>query len=147
MSTLLIPKHQKLGEGFSKGEIFKSFEHPGRQTVSKGTGRYQSPATWILDHLVPLKKCILLCSYCRVNFNHVKHHYRKHYVPDQTGTTDGYVTNGVCDACKVRTENTAGGVAYIHESYFQQVNVDPAVARRNARAAAKAWSVTKAIRR
>lgn len=139
--VVIVPKYSKVGQGFSKKEIFKSFEHPGRRT--DGT---QSAASWIGD-LSDLKKCILLCSYCRRNFNHKKNHYRLMFVPDHTGATDGFQSNGQCDACKQQTANCGGGTAYVHESYYARVCVDPSVARRSARAAAKAWSVSNAINR
>lgn len=135
----LVPKHHRLGEGFSKQEVAQSLEHPGRNT------RTQSAASWISD-LSTLKKTILLCSYCRVKFNPRRHHYRRLFTPDVTGMTDGYISNGKCDACKQRTENMGGGTAYVHEALYNQVAVDPTVARRNARASAKAWSVTRALK-
>ena len=133
----LIPKHSKLGEGFSRREKELSYIHPGRRTSVKG---YQSPASWISD-LLGLKKAICLCSFCKVKFDHRKHHYRKFYVVAITGLTDGHRVNGRCDACKQRMEHCGGGTAYVHESEYAKVCIDPMEARRKARAAAREHSV------
>ena len=138
---VIVPKYARLGEGFSKFEKLKAAEHPGRNTSIKG---YQSPATWITD-LLGLKKMIILCSFCRVKFNHKKLHYRPMYVPDVTGQTDGYQANGQCDACKQPTVNCGGGTAFIFEEYYSQLCQDPLDARRKARAAAGAVSAWRAI--
>lgn len=105
----------------------KALEHPGRRTTGA-----QSAASWVLD-LSDLKKVILLCGICRTKFNPRKHRYRRFYVPDPTSKTDGYRHNGVCDACKQRTENCGGGTAFVHESTYALVCIDPAEARRKAR--------------
>lgn len=130
----LIPKYSKLGEGFSRKEKAQADEHPGRRTDGS-----QSAASWIVD-LVSLRKTILLCSFCRPKFNPRKHNYRKLYIPDPTGHTDGYAANGLCDSCKQRTENCGGGTAFVHEEIYSLTCIDPVVARRNARAHAKAHS-------
>lgn len=124
---------------WTKQEVLRSLEHPGRRTDGR-----QSPASWLSD-LTALKKCILLCDFCRVKFNPRRHGYRKLYAPDPSSRTGGYTHNGVCDACKQRTENVGGGTAYIHEETYNLVCVDPAVARRQARerwklAAAGTWA-------
>jgi hypothetical protein len=141
MPTVLIPINAKLGEGFTERQKAEAMVHPGRRT--DGT---QSGASWICD-LMDTKKTILLCSYCREKFNHRKLHYRKLYIADPTGHTDGYAANGMCDHCKVMTVNAGGGTAFIHEEFYNQVCQDPVDARRKARAAAKAMSVWRAIQR
>ena len=115
----LIAKRQ-----WTKQDITKSTEHPGRQR--------HTPASWICD-LTDLKKTILLCGVCRVKFNPRKHGYRRLFVGDPTGKTDGYSANGRCDACSERTENIGGGTAFVHETLYHAVSQDPAVARRKAR--------------
>ncbi len=131
-SIILVPKYAKLGKGFTTKEVVKSFEHPGRQTnPSKG---YQSPAFY-LDDLGALKKCILLCNVCRAKWNPRTHHYRAMYVADVSGKTDGYSSNGWCDACKEFTANVGGGKAFVHEEEYAKICIDPKIARRNARAA------------
>ena len=52
---VIVPAHARLGEGFTKKEVLKSMEHPGRQTNSRKG--YQTPAAW-LDDLGALRKCI-----------------------------------------------------------------------------------------
>ncbi len=130
----LIPKYAKLGQGFSVREIAKADEHPGRRVDGS-----QSAPSWIAD-LVDTRKTVLLCSFCRPHFNPRKHNYRKFYIPDHTGHTDGYQVNGMCDACKQMTVNCGGGTAFVHEEIYALTCIDPVVARRNARASAKAWS-------
>jgi hypothetical protein len=138
---VIIPKNSKLGSGFTQKQKEAGYEHPGRRT--DGT---QTAASWILD-LVALKKTVLLCSYCRVKFNPRDFHYRKMYIPDPTGHTDGYAMNGMCDHCKVMTVNAGGGTAFVHEEIYNLVCQDPVVVRRAARAAAKAVSPWRAIQR
>lgn len=133
---IFVPKYAKLGEGFNKQEIFEAAVHPGRRTKAKG---YQSPASWVSD-LTALKKLIILCSFCRVKFNPRKNGYRKYYCPDVTMVTDGYAVNGQCDGCKQRTINVGGGTAFIHESEYLKVCIDPIDARRTARARARAMN-------
>lgn len=140
---VIVPAHARLGEGFSQKEVLKSYEHQGRRTQTSG---YQSPAEWITQ-LTDLQKTIVLCSFCRVKFNHVRNHYRPMYVPDPTGMTDGYQANGTCDNCKQITANCGGGTAYVHEQYYKQICVDPMDARRKARAAARAMTAWERIRR
>ena len=137
MPITIVPKYHRLGEGFSRSEQAKSAEHPGRRTDGS-----QSAASWITD-LVDTRKTIILCSFCRPNFNPRKHNYRKFYVPDHTGMTDGYAVNGMCDACKNMTVNCGGGTAFVHEELYNLTCIDPVVARRNARASAKAWSARR----
>lgn len=133
-----VPIYGKLGEGFNKAERSKADEHPGRRT--NGT---QTAASWIVD-LVGRNACILLCSFCRVKFNPRKFHYRRMYVSDYTGMTDGHTFNGRCDACKQATVNTGGGAAFINEEEYSKVCIDPVSARREARAKSRdafsAWS-------
>ena len=116
----------------------KLLEHPGRRV--NGT---QSAASWIMD-LVSTKKTLLFCAICASKFNPRRHGYRKMYVPDYTGKTDGYMANGRCDACKQMTISTGGGRAFITEETYQLTCIDPVDARRQARlkarSAATAWS-------
>jgi len=131
---IVVPKNAKLGQGFSKAQIAASAEHPGRRT--DGT---QSAASWLSD-LTGLKKLIVLCSFCRVKFNPRKNGYRRFYVHDIAGATDGYAANGRCDACKQPTVNAGGGTAFIHEETYDLVCVDPIEQRRQARRrSASAW--------
>lgn len=135
MTITIIPKYHKMGQGFSRQEKAESLVHPGRRV--DGT---QSAATWLGD-LASLKKIILLCSYCRVKFNPRRNGYRKFYTPDYTGKTDGYATNGMCDACKQPTMNTpGGGTSFVSEDTYHLVCVDPIEQRRRARLkSATAW--------
>lgn len=129
-----VPKYAKLGQGFSKVEQAAALEHPGRRT--DGT---QSAATWLGD-LSSLKKLIILCSFCRPKFNPRKNGYRRFYVHDITGATDGHAANGRCDACKQPTVNSGGGTAFVHEATYDLVCVDPVEQRRKARMrSAAAW--------
>lgn len=140
---VIVPKHARIGEGFSKREIAESFVHPGRRTTAHG---YQSPASWISD-LVALEKFIILCSVCRQHFNPRKHNYRRTYVPDTSGRTSGYEVNGRCDGCKEMTVNVGGGTGFIPEKHYKALFLDPVQARRNARAAWKAQSVWATVQR
>lgn len=129
-TRIFVPKHGgKLGAGFSKKDVIDSYIHPGRRTDGS-----QTPAHWITE-LADTRKAILLCSFCRQKFDFKKHKYRKNYTPDPTGVTSGYVCNGQCDACKQPTEHMGGGVLFIAEDYWEQICVDPQVARINARMA------------
>ena len=130
---IIVPAHARLGEGFSKKEILKAQEHPGRQ-INPSRG-YQTPAAY-LDDLGALKKLILLCDFCRAKWNPRTHGYRPMYIPDSSGKTDGYMSNGWCDACKEFTANVGrAGRAFVHEETYNEICVDPKIARRNARAA------------
>lgn len=140
---VIVPAHARLGEGFSKREILKSYEHPGRRTTAHG---YQSQASWISD-FVALKKLIILCSICRQHFNPRKHGYRRVYIPDSSGKTDGYGINGQCFGCKEETVNVGGGTGYEPEETYPLLYIDPIQARRNTRAVWKAQSVWTAIQR
>ena len=135
MSLVLVPQHARLGEGFSLQERATGLEHPGRRTDG-----VQTAASWITD-LTDLRKTIILCGWCRGHFNPRRHGYRRRFVADLTGKTDGYEVTGRCSACKQPTINTPGnGVAFMPEEAFAEVCIDPAVARRRARAAAAtAW--------
>lgn len=142
--TVIIPKHGKLGEGFSKQEKLLAMKHPGRQTnPQKG---YQSRAAWIAD-LVALRKVIILCSFCRSYFNPRKANYRRVYVPDITGKTDGYTVNGDCDVCKGFTPNLGGGTAFTPDELYVQTHMDPAEARRARRARMGDEGIWKRIER
>lgn len=139
--TILIPKHAALGQGFSRRERALALEHPGRRTDGR-----QSAASWIAD-LTDLRKLILLCSFCQGKFNPRRHGYRVFYTPDPTSKTDGYVSNGICDACKARTELSGGGRAYIAEDTYRLTCVDPLDARRQARLAWRRQTVWGWLRR
>ena len=139
-----VPKYSKLGEGFSAREKLAAQLHPGRS-------KWQSPASWILD-LVSLRKPVLLCSFCRSKFNPRHFNYRKFYMTDHTGTTDGFVANGKCDACRQNTADVpGGGVMFVAEELYSLTCIDPCEARRNARAAWKghttAWGMIQKQRR
>ncbi len=147
MPTVLVPAHGKLGEGFSRRDLMDAQLHPGRRTDGR-----QSAATWITT-LSDLKKVILLCSWCAPKFNPRRHGYRRFYSPDHSGKTSGYITNGMCDACKTQTAlSPGGGTSFISEDTYAQVCQDPADARRRARqtwrTGPSAWAaVQSAIRR
>jgi hypothetical protein len=128
---IIVPAHARLGEGFTKVEKLKAEEHPGRNTNIVG---YQSPANWICDK-ADLKKLILLCSWCRLKFNHRKNHYRPFFVRDNTGKTSGYESNGQCDGCKEQTALRGGGTAFVHESEYAKTCREPVMVRRMSRAA------------
>jgi hypothetical protein len=136
-----VAKHGKLGQGFSKPEMAQALEHPGRNTKAQG---HQSPAEWVTQ-LIDQKKCILLCGFCRAKFNYVRHHYRKMYIADPSGKTDGYQANGNCDSCKQFTANCGGGTNFIHEEHYRLFCQDPLDARRKARAAAKSLTAWQTI--
>ena len=126
-----VSKHARLGEGFSRRERVESFVHPGRRTDPvKG---YQSAVAWISD-LMDNRKLILLCSFCRIKFDFRKYHYRKFVVPDSTGKRNPELSQGMCDACKGQCANLGGGIAYIEETTFSQLCIDPAEAKRKRRA-------------
>ena len=144
MTLIIVPKHEKLGEGFSKQEITESWVHGGRQTDPKKG--YQSAVSWIAD-LIALRMLIFLCSFCRAKFNPRQFGYRKHYVPDASGKTDGYQVNAQCDSCKGWTPNLGGGTAFITEEGYRQVCIEPKSERTKARAAAKQLGVWVAIQR
>lgn len=145
MTTILIPRRgAKLGEGYTKREKLASIMHPGRQTDPKHG--YQSAVSFISD-LLSLRKLIILCSFCRVKFNPRRFGYRRMYVPDFSGKTDGYQVNGQCDSCKGMTPNLGGGTAYVAEETYSQICVDPVTQRRNARAAAKELTAWLAVKR
>jgi hypothetical protein len=128
---IIVPAHARLGEGFTKQEQLKALEHPGRNRNIKG---YQSPASWICDQS-DLKKLILLCRDCRLKFNHRKNHYREFYVRDDSGKTSGYESNGQCDGCKEQTANHGGGTAFVHESEYSKICLEPRMNKRMNRAA------------
>lgn len=105
----------------------------------------QSQIGW-LDSLIALKKVIILCSWCRSKFNPRKMGYRRVYVPDLTGKTDGYTVNGDCDWCKGFTANLGGGTAYQPEELYHLTHQDPSEARRQSRARVGWKSVVSAIK-
>jgi len=135
-----VPRHNKLGQGFSKKEVVASRIHPGRN-VKAG----QTAASWVID-LASLRKPVLLCTWCRDKFPANKFKYRQYFSPDRSGVTSGFCVNGRCDACKGETANTpGGGVMFIAEETYNLNCIDPCEARRNARQAwrgvGSAWSM------
>lgn len=144
---IVVPKYSKIGQGFSRREKIKAMEHPGRRTDPRRG--YQSAASWIADR-IGLRKDVILCSFCRAKFNPRRHGYRRVFVPDYTGKTDGYTVNGQCDSCKQETPNAGGGTAFVAEEVYSLTHIDPSEARRNARAAAKSlgtWQFLQKKRR
>ena len=129
---VLIPKRgATLGAGYTRRERFEGdWLHPGRRT--NGT---QSAASWVGD-CADRRKLILLCSWCAPKFNPRKARYRRLYASDPSGMTSGYVANGQCFGCKQNTAlSPGGGTAYVSEETYSTVCLDPADARRRARAA------------
>ena len=140
-----IPKHGgKLGEGFSRQEKLNAMAHPGRQANPKRG--YQSAVSFISD-LISLRKIIILCSFCRGKFSPRLFAYRRMFVPDHSGKTDGYSVNGNCDSCKGFTFNLGGGTGYVPEEIYSQAHVEPLSERHRARAAAKELGVWVAVQR
>lgn len=129
--TPFIPRGKKLGEGFSRREIMDSHEHPGRKVDGS-----QSAAHWVCD-LADNRKVVILCSFCRKNFSPRANKYRKLYIPDNTGRSDGYNVNGKCDGCKGQTALLGGGNLFLAEETWEACSMDPMEARRNARQAAR----------
>jgi hypothetical protein len=127
----LIPKHNKLGEGFSKIDYLGSAEHPGRRVNAlKG---YQSAAGWVIG-LIDLRKPVILCGYCRHKFDPKHARYRRFFCLDSTGQ-NGYVTNGQCDDCKQDTRRSpGGGTMFISEESYSQICQEPPAQRRSVRA-------------
>lgn len=123
---ILVPKYHRLGEGFSKQEQIQALRHPGRRTTPHG---YQSPASWLSD-LIALRKLIILCFSCRAYFNPRRHGYRRHYMPDKSGRTDGYGLNGICNRCKAETVNAGGGTGYVPEETYNLNCIEPCAVRR-----------------
>ena len=136
-----VPHGSKLGTGFSKAEKLAGQAIHPQHNASKG----QSRANWISD-LVALRKVVILCSYCRAKFNPRQAGYRRVYIPDYTGKTDGYTVNGDCDSCRVFTPNAGGGCAFQPEELYEATHIDPTVARRQARARAGLKSTWSAIK-
>lgn len=130
MSIVVVPKHARLGEGFSKWEKLQAEEHPGRRTKAHG---YQSPSEFITS-LIDLRKPVILCGFCRHKFDPKVARYRRFFCLDSTGQ-NGYVTNGRCDDCKADTRNTPGqGTMFISEESYGLVCKEPGEGRRSARA-------------
>ena len=127
-----VPRGEKLGKGFTKREQIAGTEVRPQHKAAKG----QSRANWISD-LLALRRILILCSYCREKFNPRKVNYRRVFVPDQTGKSDGYTVNGYCDGCNSWTPDVGGGTAFQPEEDYLATHVDPTVARRQARASAR----------
>lgn len=145
MTQAFIPKHGKLGEGFSRAEKFIGHDVKPLHGGNKAQGR----ASW-LDDLITLRKVIILCSFCRAVFNPRRCGYRRVFVPDASGKTDGYTVNGWCDWCKGETANLAGGTAFQPEELYKLTTIDPTAQRRQARLKAKelsAWQHIQQTRR
>ena len=121
----------------------KSPLDPKRITPQHDASKGQSRIGW-LDSLLSLKKVVILCSWCRSKFNPRQHNYRRVYVPDYTGKTDGYTVNGDCDSCRSFTPTAGGGTAYQPEELYALTHQDPVVARRQSRANAGRKSVYSA---
>lgn len=134
--TVAVPTHAKLGEGFSKRQKIKALEHPGRRTTPHG---YQSAVSWVAELLARRKVLILCMNCCRAFEQHVmrREAYRRVFIPDYTGQTDGYTVNGACDVCKQETALVGGGRAYQPEEFYRLNHLDPSEARQASRAAAK----------
>jgi len=144
---IAVPKQGKrLGEGFSKAAKLQALEWPGRQTQpARG---YQTPVSYLSD-LLALRRVIILCQVCAPRFaKECQHqHYRKVFIPDFTGRTDGYTVNGRCDSCTQETAIVGGGRAYQPEEEYLKTHIDPSQARRAARATAKALGTWQFVQR
>ena len=138
-----VPRGASLGKGFTDAEKTAGMEiHPDHR-ASKG----KSAASWITD-LLSLRKVLILCPFCRVKFNPRHYSYRRVFVPDATGKTDGYSVNGDCDGCGIFTANVGGGgTAFQAEEDYLKTHIDPTVARRQARAGAKALGTWDFVRK
>ncbi len=122
--AVLIPKYSKLGEGFSKKEILKASESPGRYTDPKRHG-YQSAASWI-DDFVARRGNIMLCTFCRHKFDPKKYHYRRAYVVGADDRPDPFRFDGKCEDCKQDTRTAPGGGTYfVPEEIYPQVYHEP----------------------
>lgn len=132
-SNVFIPRGQKLGEGYTKAERFV-----GQEVKPLHGGKIaQGRASW-LDDLIALRKVVILCTFCRAVFKPHKVGYRRVFIPDTSGKSDGYQVNGCCDWCKNETANIpGGGTAFQPEELYKATTIDPSQARRSARAAAK----------
>ena len=143
MVEFVIPKHEKLGRGFSRAAQIQAQEHPGRQTnPSHG---YQTPVAWLSD-LLSLRRILILCTNCERHFDAGRFQYRVVYVPDWTGKTDGYTVNGKCDWCAQETTDVGGGKAFQPEEFYKATHMEPAEARRASRARAmskRAWDAVQ----
>lgn len=141
MAEVFISKHGgKLGTGFSGREKMLAEAITPQHQASKGRSR----SSWLSD-LLSLRKVIILCAWCRKTFNPRKHGYRRVFVPDYTGKTDGYTVNGSCDWCKQETALVGGGTAFQPEELYAQTHMDPVDARRRSRAEAKRQTVSAAL--
>jgi hypothetical protein len=123
---IAVPKYSKLGQGFSRAEKLQAMEHPGRRTTARG---YQSPASYVCD-LADSGSAILLCKWCATKFNFRRSRYRKRFVPDHSGKTDGFTVNGQCKACKQQTASMGGGLMFVTEATYNLVSIDPSEAKR-----------------
>ena len=93
-----------------------------------------------MSDIIALRKALILCVTCCRKFEQQamrRVQYRKVYIPDLTGKTDGYTVNGVCDVCKQETAIVGGGRAYQPEEVYALTHIDPAESRAVARAKAK----------
>jgi hypothetical protein len=97
-----VPKHGKLGQGFSAKERLKADEHPGRPNTRLAGG-------WVSD-LAELQKFIQLCPFCVSKFNPRKSGY------EVWRTYLNCV--GKCDGCNQLSPQCRG---FISEQYHTQV--------------------------
>ena len=145
MSIIVVPKYSKLGQGFSKKEQLKAYEHRGRNTKLQG---YQSPASWIMDK-ADSRRIIVLCSFCKNRFNYKKNKYLRRFTPDHTGKSSGYAVNGMCDGCKqntMRIDSEKGGTCFVAEENWEKVSMDPSLAKRRAQAMWKRYGVKTKVK-
>jgi hypothetical protein len=138
---ILLPKYSVIEK---KKGVHIAEEFGGRQTNPKKG--YQSAASFVGD-LADSRQCIVLCNFCKTKWNHGKNKYKKRWIPDPSGVTDGFNANGKCDACKQHTSNMGGGHLYVSEETWKQVSMDPAEARKKARAAWKKKSGRDELRK
>ena len=101
---IAVPKNAKLGEGFTKAQITKGFEDPGRKP-GRIAGGYMSD-------LAALKKTIILCPFCEHKFNPRKSNYEV--------WNRFYMAHGRCDGCK---QLSFQAKIYNHEAYTSAVEM------------------------
>jgi hypothetical protein len=100
--TPIVPKHAKLGEGFSPLDQYFSGSDPNRPSGMLA-------GTWV-DDFVALRKMIMLCPHCLHKFNPKRHHY-------EIWRRDLY-SFGKCDDCNQHTPYLK---SFIHESTHTHV--------------------------
>lgn len=102
MTHIAVPKHAKLGQGFSSKERLKADEDPGRPWNRVAGG-------WMAD-LAALKKFVMLCPFCRPKFNPKRCGY-------EVWRQDTH-SIGKCDGCKQMSTYLCG---FIHQEYHDTV--------------------------